>query len=134
MRSSAVPLRIRAATTLLTVLGVALLGYTLVTTASLLGNPDPMLGLELVVAAVLVAAAAAALGVGIGLAHEAHWARWATIAIGVLLILVAVAYPFAMPMRPGNVLVVDPIALLLGASGLLLVGSVAKPYRAGDAG
>lgn len=47
---------------------------------------------------------------------------------------VAAAFPFAMPTRSGSVLVIDPITLLLGASGLLLVGLVAKPYRAGQYG
>lgn len=129
MRFTLIPLRIRAAAALLAILGVALFGYTLVTTASLLGNPDPMLRLELVVSAILIAVAAAAVGVGTGLARLADWARWAAIAAGILVTLVAVALPLATPRGNGSPLAIDPLAVLLGASGLLLVVLLAKPYR-----
>jgi hypothetical protein len=44
-----VPPRIRAAAALLGVVGIGLIAYTVILTAPLLGNPDPMIGLELIV-------------------------------------------------------------------------------------
>lgn len=66
---------------------------------------------------------------GAGLARLADWARWAAIAAGILVILVAVALPLATPRGNGSPLAIDPLAVLLGASGLLLVVLLAKPYR-----
>jgi hypothetical protein len=49
-----VPPRIRAAAVLLGLFGIGLIAYTVMLTAPLLGNPDPMIGLELIVSAILV--------------------------------------------------------------------------------
>jgi hypothetical protein len=118
---------------LLALFGVGLLAYTVVLTIPLLANPDPMLGLELIVSAVLGVGAVAAVVAAVGLIRSAAWAR--ATAIGVAILLIAVAAVFIVP-NLGTIggygpPLIDPLFWLLGAAGLALLSLVAMPYRSG---
>ena len=126
-----VPLRIRAAALLLGLFGIGLIVYTVILTAPLLANPDPMAGLEFIVSAVLVVGALAAIGAGVGLIRSAAWAQ--PLAIGVAVLLIIVAAAFIVP-NLGSIggygpSLIDPLFWVLGAAGLVLLSLVAKPYR-----
>ena len=126
-----VPPRIRAAAALLGLFGIGLIVYTVILTVPLLGDPDPMVGLELIVSAILVVCALGALGAGLGLIRSAAWAR--PLAIGVALLLIIVAAAFIVP-NLGSIggygpTLIDPLFWLLGAVGLVLLSMVGKPYR-----
>jgi hypothetical protein len=126
-----VPVRIRAAAALLALFGIGLFAYTVILTVPLLGNPDPMIGLELIVSAILVVGALGAVGGGVGLIRSAAWAR--PLAIGVAVLLIIVAAAFIVP-NLGSIggygpPLIDPLFWLLGAAGLMLLALVAKPYR-----
>jgi hypothetical protein len=126
-----VPVRIRAAAALLALFGIGLFAYTVILTVPLLGNPDPMIGLELIVSAILVVGALGAVGAGVGLIRSAAWAR--PLAIGVAVLLIIVAAAFIVP-NLGSIggygpPLIDPLFWLLGAAGLMLLALVAKPYR-----
>ena len=126
-----VPLRIRAAALLLALFGIGLIVYTVILTAPLLANPDPMAGLEFIVSAILVVGALGALGAGVGLIRSAAWAR--PLAIGVAVLLIIVAAAFIVP-NFGSIggygpSLIDPLFWVLGAAGLVLLSLVAKPYR-----
>jgi hypothetical protein len=126
-----VPPRIRAAAALLGLFGIGLIVYTVILTVPLLGDPDPMVGLELIVSAILVVCALGALGAGLGLIRSAAWAR--PLAIGVALLLIIVAAAFIGP-NLGSVggygpSLIDPLFWLLGVVGLVLLALVWKPYR-----
>jgi hypothetical protein len=54
MAFAMVPLRIRAAAVLLGLFGFGLIAYTVILTVPLLASPDPMVGLELIISAILV--------------------------------------------------------------------------------
>jgi hypothetical protein len=128
-----VPLRIRAAALLLALFGVGLLAYTVILTIPLLADPDPMVGLELIVSAVLAVAAVGAVAAGVGLIRSAAWAR--PIAIAVAILLIAVAAVFIVP-NLGTIggygpPLIDPLFWILGAVGLVLLSLVARPYRSG---
>jgi hypothetical protein len=128
-----VPLRIRAAALLLGLFGIGLIVYTVILTVPLLGNPDPMVGLELIVSAILLLGALGALGAGVGLIRSAAWAR--PIAIAVAILLIAVAAVFIVP-NLGTIggygpPLIDPLFWILGAVGLVLLSLVARPYRSG---
>ena len=90
-----VPPRIRAAAALLGLFGVGLIAYTVILTAPLLANPDPMAGLEFIVSAILVVGALGAIGAGVGPIRPSAWAR--PLAIGVALLLIIVAAAFIVP-------------------------------------
>lgn len=126
-----VPLRIRAAAALLGLFGIGLFAYTVILTLPLLGNPDPMIGLELIVSAILVVGALGAVGAGVGLIRAATWAR--PLAIGVALLLIMVAAIFIVPnlgtLGGYGPPLIDPLFWLLGAAGLVLLSLVAKPFR-----
>jgi hypothetical protein len=126
-----IPPRIRAAAALLGLFGIGLIVYTVILTAPLLDNPDPMIALELIVSAILVVGALGALGAGVGLIRAAAWAR--PLAIGVALLLIIVAAAFIVP-NLGSIggygpSLIDPLFWLLGGTGLVLLSLVAKPYR-----
>jgi hypothetical protein len=126
-----VPVRIRAAAALLALFGIGLFAYTVILTVPLLGNPDPMIGLELIVSAILVVGALGAVGAGVGLIRSAAWAR--PLAIGVAVLLIIVAAAFIVP-NLGSIggygpPLIDPLFWLLGAAGLMVLALVAKPYR-----
>jgi hypothetical protein len=131
MAVAMVPPRIRAAAVLLGVFGIGLIVYTVILTAPLLDNPDPMVGLELIVSAILLVGALAALGAGLGLIRSAAWAR--PLAIGVALLLILVAAIFIVP-NLGSIggygpTLIDPLFWILGAAGPVLLSLVLKPYR-----
>jgi hypothetical protein len=126
-----VPLRIRSAAVLLGLFGVGLIVYTVVLTVPLLRNPDPMIGMELIVSAMLLVGALGALGAGVGLIRSAAWAR--PLAIGLALLLIIVSAAFIVP-NLGSIggygpSLIDPLFWVLGAAGLVLLSLVAKPYR-----
>lgn len=126
-----VPLRIRSAAVLLGLFGIGLIVYTVILTVPLLANPDPMVGLELIVSAILLLGALGALGAGVGLIRSAAWAR--PVAIGVALLLIIVSAAFIVP-NLGSIggygpSLIDPLFWVLGAAGLVLLSLVAKPYR-----
>jgi len=126
-----VPIRIRTAAVLLGLFGIGLIVYTVILTVPLLANPDPMIGLELIVSAILVVGALGAVGAGLGLIRAAAWAR--PLAISVALLMVVVAAAFIVP-NLGSIggygpPLIDPLFWLLGATGLALLSLVAKPYR-----
>jgi len=128
-----VPLRIRAAAALLGLFGLALLGYTVMLTVPLLAHPDPMVGLELMVSAILVLGAIGAVGAGLGLMRSATWAR--PLAMGVALLLIIVAGALILPnlntIGAYGPPLIDPLFWILGAAGLVMLSLVAKPYRSG---
>jgi hypothetical protein len=131
MAIAMVPLRIRAAAALLGLFGLGLIAYTMILTAPLLGNPDPMVGLELIISAILVLGAVGAIVGGVGLIRSAVWAR--PLAISVALLLIVVAAVFIVPSL-GSIggygpPVIDPLSWLLGAAGLVLLSMVWKPCR-----
>jgi hypothetical protein len=126
-----VPPRIRAAAALLGLFGIGLIVYTVILTAPLLGNPDPMVGLELIVSAIFVVGALGALAASVGLVRSATWAR--PLAIGVALLLIIFAAAFIVP-NLGTIggygpTLIDPLFWILAAVGLVLLSLVAKPYR-----
>jgi hypothetical protein len=133
MAFAMVPLRFRAAAVLLGLFGIGLIAYTVILTAPLLGNPDPMIGLELIVSAILLVGALGAIGAGVGLIRSAVWARPLAIGVAILLILVAtvVIVPNLSTIGAYGPPLIDPLFWLLGASGLVLLSLVAKPYRSG---
>ena len=125
-----VPLRIRGAALLLGLLGIGLLIYTVILTIPLISDPDPMVGLELIVSAILVLGAVGAIVGGVGLYRSASWGR--LLAIGVALLLILVAAIFIVP-NLGNIglpgpSLIDPLFWILGAVGLVLLALVATPY------
>ena len=131
MSVAMVPLRIRIAAALLGLLGIGLFIYTVILTIPLISDPDPMLGLELIVSAILVLGAVGAIVGGLGLMRAAGWARG--LAIGVALLLIIVAAIFILPNLgkmglPGPSLI-DPLFWVLGAIGLVLLALVVLPYR-----
>jgi hypothetical protein len=131
MALAMIRLRIRAAAVLLGLFGIGLFAYTVILTAPLLANPDPMAGLELMVSAILVVGAVGAVGAGVGLIRSAAWAR--PLAISVALLLIIVAAVFIVP-NIGSIggygpPLIDPLFWLLGAAGLVLLSLIAKPYR-----
>jgi hypothetical protein len=124
-----VPPRIRAAAVLLGLFGIGLLVYTVLLTIPLLSDPDPMVGLELIMSAILVLGAVGAIVGGIGLYRSSSWAR--PLAIGVALLLIIVAAAFIVP-NLGSIggygpPLIDPLFWLLGAAGLVLLALVWKP-------
>lgn len=126
-----VPPRIRAAAGLLGLLGIGLFIYTAAVTVPLISDPDPMLGLELILSAILVLGAIGAIVGGLGLIRSASWARPLAIAVALLLILVAAI--FILP-NLGSIggygpSLIDPLFWVLGAIGLVLLALVAMPYR-----
>lgn len=126
-----VPLRIRAAGVLLGLFGIALIVYTVILTAPLVANPDPMAGLEFIVSGILVVGALGAIGAGVGLIRSAAWAR--PLAIGVAVLMIIAAAAFIVP-NIGSIggygpALIDPLFWVLGAAGLVLLALVAKPYR-----
>jgi hypothetical protein len=126
-----VPLRIRAAAVLLGLFGIGLIAYTVILTVPLLANPDPMIGMELIVSACLLLGALGAVGAGLGLIRSAAWAR--PLAIGVAILLIMVAAIFIVP-NLGSIggygpSLIDPLFWVLGAAGLVLLPMVWKPYR-----
>ena len=128
-----VPVRIRLAAALLGLFGIGLFAYTVILTVPLLVNPDPMIGLELIVSAILVVGALGAVGAGVGLIRSAGWAR--PLAISVALLLIIVAAVFIVPNLNtiggyGNPMI-DTLFWLLGAAGFLMLSLVWKPYRSG---
>jgi hypothetical protein len=125
------PLRIRAAAVLLSLFGIGLIAYTVILTAPLLGSPDPMIGMELIVSAILVVGAVGAVGAGVGLIRSAVWARPLAISVALLLIIVAAAFivPNLGSIGGYGPPLIDPLFWLLGAAGLVLLSLVAKPYR-----
>ena len=126
-----VPVRIRIGAALLALFGIGLLAYTVILTVPLLGNPDPMVGLELIVSAILVVGALSAVGAGVGLIRSAGWARPLAISVALLLIIVAAAFivPNLGSIGGYGPPLIDPLFWLLGAAGLVLLSLVAKPYR-----
>jgi len=131
MAVAMVPLRIRAAALLLGVFGIGLIAYTVILTAPLVANPDPMAGLELIVSAILVVGALGSLGAGVGLIRSAAWARPLAISVALLLIIVAAAVivPNLGSIGGYGPPLIDPLFWLLGAVGPVLLSLVAKPYR-----
>jgi hypothetical protein len=126
-----VPPRIRTAAALLGLFGIGLLVYTVLLTIPLIGDPDPMVEMELIVSAILVLGAAAAIVGGIGLYRSSSWAR--PLAIGVALLLIIGASAFIVP-NLGSIggygpPLIDPLFWVLGAVGLVLLSLVLKPYR-----
>jgi hypothetical protein len=126
-----VPLRIRAAAVLLGLFGIGLIVYTVILTVPLLADPDPMAGLEFIISAILLVGALGAIGAGVGLIRSAAWAR--SLAIGVAVLLIAIAAAFIVP-NLGSIggygpPLIDPLFWLLGAVGLVLLLLVWKPYR-----
>ena len=126
-----VPPRIRAAAVILGLFGIGLIAYAVILTAPLLAHPDPMIGLELIVSAILLVGALGAVGAAVGLIRAAAWAR--PLAVGVALLLIIVAAAFIVP-NLGSIggygpTLIDPLFWLLGAAGLVLLSLVAKPYR-----
>lgn len=131
MTVAMVPLRIRVAAALLGLLGIGLFIYTVILTIPLISDPDPMLGLELIVSAILVLGAVGAIVGGLGLMRSAGWAR--PLAIGVALLLIILSAIFILP-NLGTVgsfgpPIIDPLFWLLGAIGLVLLALVVLPYR-----
>ena len=128
-----VPLRVRAAAVLLGLFGIGLIAYTVILTVPLLADPDPMAGLEFIISAILLVGALGAIGAGVGLIRSAAWAR--PLAIGVAVLLIAVASAFIVP-NVGSIggygpPLIDPLFWLLGAVGLVVLLLVWKPYRSG---
>ena len=128
-----IPIRIRLAAALLVLLGIGVLAYTVLLTVPLLANPDPMLGLELIISAILVIGALGAVAAGLGLIRSAAWAR--PTAIGVAIILIGVAAVFIVP-NLGSIggygpALIDPLFWLLGLAGVVMLALVGKPYRSG---
>jgi hypothetical protein len=126
-----VPPRIRAAAALLDLFGIGLIVYTVILTVPLLADPDPMAGLEFIVSAILVVGAVCAVSAGVGLIRQAAWAR--PLAIGVALLLIAVAAAFIRP-NLGSIggygpSLIDPLFWVVGAAGLVMLSLVWKPYR-----
>ncbi|MEX0626746.1 MAG: hypothetical protein WD402_09380 [Chloroflexota bacterium] len=128
-----VPLRIRAAALLLGLFGIGLFIYTVMLTIPLISDPDPMLGLELIVSAILVLGAFGAIVGAIGLFRSSSWARSLAIGVALLLILVAavVIVPSLGTVGSFGPPIIDPLFWVLGAVGLVLLALVAKPYRPG---
>jgi hypothetical protein len=127
------PIRVRLAAVLLALFGIGLLVYTVVLTIPLLANPDPMVGLELIVSGVLAVGAVGALVAGVGLIRSAAWARPIAIAVAILLILVAAIFivPNLGTIGGYGPPLIDPLFWLLGGVGLVLLSLVAWPYRSG---
>jgi hypothetical protein len=128
-----VPLRIRVAGAVLGLGGIGLLVYTVLLTIPLIGDPDPMVGLELIVSAILLVGAVGAVVGGIGLVRTSRWAR--PLAMGVALLLVVVAAVFIVP-NLGTIgaygpPLIDPLFWVMGAVGLVLLSLVARPYGSG---
>jgi len=126
-----VPIRIRGAAALLGLLGVGLFIYTVILTIPLITDPDPMLGLELIVSAILVLGAVGAIVGGLGLVRSASWARALAIGVAVLLILVSAIFILPNLGTVGSIgpPIIDPLFWILGAVGLVLLALVAMPYR-----
>jgi hypothetical protein len=129
MAVAMVPPRIRAAAGLLGLIGIGLFVYTVMLTIPLISNPDPMVGLELIMSAILVLGAVGAIVGGIGLYRSSSWAR--PLAIGVALLLIIVAAAFIVP-NLGSIggygpPLIDPLFWVLGAVGLGLLALVWKP-------
>ena len=81
MALAMVPPRILAAAALLSLFGIGLFVYTVLLTIPLVSNPDPMVGLELIVSAILVVGALGAFGAGAGLirsgpGHDRSLSAW----------------------------------------------------------
>jgi hypothetical protein len=126
-----VPLRMLAAAALLGLFGIGLCVYTVLLTIPLISNPDPMVGLELIVSAILVVGAVVAFGAAAGLIRSAAWAR--PLAIGVALVMIIGSAAFIVP-NIGSIggygpSLIDPLFWVLGAVGLVSLSLVAKPYR-----
>jgi len=126
-----VPPRIRAAAVLMGLFGIGLIAYTVILTEPLLANPDPMIGLELIVSAVLLIGAMGAVGAGLGLIRSASWARPLAISVALLMIIGAAAFivPNLGSIGGYGPPLIDPLFWVLGAVGLVLLSLVAKPYR-----
>jgi hypothetical protein len=128
-----VPLRIRLAAVLLVLFGIGVLAYTVFLTVPLLANPDPMLGLELIVSAILAIGALGAVVAGVGLIRSAALAR--PTAIGVAVLLIGVAAVFIVPNLSSiggyGPPLIDPLFWLLGFAGFVMLSLVWKPYRSG---
>ena len=126
-----VPPRIRAAAVLMGLFGIGLIAYTVILTEPLLANPDPMIGLELIVSAVLLIGAMGAVGAGLGLIRSTSWARPLAISVALLMIIGAAAFivPNLGSIGGYGPPLIDPLFWVLGAVGLVLLSLVAKPYR-----
>jgi len=126
-----VPPRIRAAAVLMGLFGIGLIAYTVILTEPLLANPDPMIGLELIVSAILLIGAMGAVGAGLGLIRSASWARPLAISVALLMIIGAAAFivPNLGSIGGYGPPLIDPLFWVLGAVGLVLLSLVAKPYR-----
>jgi hypothetical protein len=126
-----IPLRIRFAAALLVLFGITVLAWTVLLTVPLVANPDPMLGLELMVSATLSVGAVGAIGAGVGLIRSAAWGRPAAIGVAVLLIVVAAIFivPNLGSIGGYGPPLIDPMVWLLGAAGLVMLALVARPYR-----
>ena len=126
-----VPPRIRAAAVLMGLFGIGLIAYTVILTEPLLANPDPMIGLELIVSAILLIGAMGAVGAGLGLIRSASWARPLAISVALLMIIGAAAFivPNLGSIGGYGPPLIDPLFWVLGAFGLVLLSLVAKPYR-----
>jgi len=111
--------------------GIGLIAYTVILTEPLLANPDPMIGLELIVSAVLLIGAMGAVGAGLGLIRSASWARPLAISVALLMIIGAAAFivPNLGSIGGYGPPLIDPLFWVLGAVGLVLLSLVAKPYR-----
>jgi hypothetical protein len=127
-----IPLRLRVAAALLALFGVGLLVYTAIITVPLVLHPDPMLGLEIIVSAMLVVAAGLAIGTAVGISRAAAWARPVATGVALLLILVsgAVILPMLSTVGGYGPPLIDPLFWLLGATGIVLLALVVKPIPA----